>query len=458
MAIALTKSSLSSDLFDIIERRCIIKPAKTQYSPDPIPVVCFAVNDYEDVVYIPLGIWDQLLDDFPVRPYPKTKAVCTKTPYTIDTDPKGIRDQDVVIDEAIKKLKSDHVVFISAHTGYGKTSIGNFLACWSGLKTVVISHIDEVCKQWVEEFEEHSTAKVQRIEGKKPIDPTADVYIIGVQKAARLDRSDFSDIGLVIFDEAHVATISAFSKSLLKFCPKYVIGLSATPKRGDGMHKLLTMYFGPMKNFIVREEVKDFTVYKVETPYEPEIEYRIVNGQSVMNWTLAKNSIAYNEDRQALISQLVLDNPDHRILVLSDRKLECETIYDTLVEAGESVHILNDKSKSKKKKVNTADYRVLVAGYKKAGIGFNDPTLTMLILCTDFKNIIQFEGRIRTTNNIIYDIVDDFRTFENHWSKYRLPWYEKRGATIEAIPMRPHSTNTKTTTQAPTRRMLKPNK
>jgi hypothetical protein len=90
---------------------------------------------------------------------------------------------------------------------------------------------------------------------------------------------------------------------------------------------------------------------------------------------------------------------------------------------------------------------------KKAGVGFNDPTLTMLILATDRQDVIQFEGRIRTTNNIIYDLVDDYKTLETHWEK-RAAWYERRGAVIEVISLRPH---TEPRPKVPQRRMLPSN-
>jgi len=186
---------------------------------------------------------------------------------------------------------------------------------------------------------------------------------------------------------------------------------------------------------------------------------------------------------------LVLEHPDRRIMILSDRELECNAIYEKLKGLGEintlkltgaavekkvcesqdcktrpsfniegedhgrfcAKHKLPDMVKIKsKKKIDTTKYRVLVAGMKKAGIGFNDPTLTMLILATDRRDVIQFEGRIRTTNNIIYDLVDDYKTLETHW-RQRLAWYTKRGAMIETICQRPKKS------KVPQYRMLKSN-
>ncbi len=456
MALALTLSSLNDDLKHIVKKTCIAKPSKTQYDDDPQPVSCFAVNIDEDTVYVPLGVWRNFLDEdnFPeMDHFTRTTVECKGDLYTLETDPKGTRDQNVVFKEAIARLEAEHTVFIAAHTGYGKTTCGTHFSSHFKLKTAVLSHLSVINEQWKEDFLKNTTAKVQIVQGKKGLDPIADVYIIGVQKAASLTREELSDVGLVIFDEAHIATITAFSKSLLRFQPKYVIGFSATPKRADGMHKLFTMYFGSPKSFIVREEVKNFTVYKVQTEFKPDVRYVMVKGVMVPDWNHIVNSIEYNEDRQKFIASLVLKHPDHRILILSCRQDQSRGIHDKLVATGEGVRlIIGETRKPKvegapkakrakaKKKISPGEPvehipRVTVAGTKKAGTGFNDPSLTMAIIASDCKNVAQWEGRIRTSNNIIYDLVDDYSTFENHW-KIRMAWYIGRGATIEIINRR----------------------
>lgn len=472
MALALTLSSLNDDLKHIIKKTCIAKPAKTQYDDDPQPVSCFAVNVDADTVYLPLGVWRDFLDadEFPeMEHFTRTKVVCRSTLYTLETDPKGTRDQNVVFDEAVARLEAEHTVFIAAFTSFGKTTCGTHFASHFKLKTAVLSHLSVINKQWEEEFLKNTTAKVQIVQGKKGLDPSADVYIIGVQKAASLTREALSDIGLVIFDEAHIATITAFSKSLLRFQPKYVVGFSATPRRADGMHKLLAMYFGSPKDFIVREEVKNFTVFKVQTEFKPDVRYVMVKGVMVPDWNHIVNSIEYNEDRQKFIASLVLKHPEHRILILSSRQDQSRGIRDKLVAAGEEVRlIIGDaragtpkaegapKTKRTKKKISSVPEtipRVTVAGTKKAGTGFNDATLTMAIMASDCKNIAQWEGRIRTSDNVIYDLVDDYSTFENHW-KIRMAWYLKRGATIEIVNRRAGGAPP----MVPTKRIMGPKK
>ena len=129
-------------------------------------------------MYIPLGTWKTLWDEFPSSrdEYPKTKVKFKGTLYTKETDPSGKRrDQDVVFKEAIILLKDKHSCFIACPTGYGKTMIGTCLSSHFKLKTAVICHSDIIKEQWKETFEEFTNAKVQIVKGKKPLDPKADV-------------------------------------------------------------------------------------------------------------------------------------------------------------------------------------------------------------------------------------------------------------------------------------------
>ena len=70
-----------------------------------------------------------------------------------------------------------------------------------------------------------------------------------------------------------------------------------------------------------------------------------------------------------------------------------------------------------------------MTGINKGGTGLDDVSLDMLILTVSVQDVRQCEGRIRTTNNIVYDVVDNFPTLEKHWNK-REEWYISRGATI----------------------------
>jgi superfamily II DNA or RNA helicase len=432
MTFDLKLSTLPKQYRDLILKTLIVKPSATQYEPSPIPYDCYVVNKEKDTISLPLGVWQQYLSKFPnTQQYDKINknVKFIKNLLTIDTDPdKRGRDQDVIVKTALNRLDKYGSVFLSIHTGGGKTAQSIYLSINLGLKTVILSHLDVVKQQWAEEYENFAPGiKTQFL--NKPnckLDPDADVYIIGIQKAF-ISNFDFSKIGTVIVDEAHIATVTAFTQTLFKFCPRYLIGLSATPNRSDGLDILFNLYFGAKEEFIIRKEKKDFIVYKVETEFEPRIEYKNVKGRQTVNWNTVVQSIEENPDRWRLIVDIVLNHPRHKIIILCNRKILSNGIYNLLIEKGEDAELLIES----KKKWNK-DARVLVAGFKKGGVGLNDPKLTMAIIASDTKDSRQYEGRIRTVNNIIYHIVDCYNPLQNHYKACE-KFYIEKGATIELI-------------------------
>jgi len=428
MSVALKLSSLDAQTKSEIMKLKVV-PKKTQFVTDPKPIFTLCVNKNDDSVYVPIFKYKDFLEEFPIKKYPKINITPSFNLLTIETDPLGRkRDQDIVIKKALKKLKKHHSVFIASFTGFGKSKCGIYLLCKLGYKAIILCHNNVIKEQWKDELLDsvNENIKIQIISGNKGFDPTADVYIIGILKAKTLKRSDVKHIGTVIIDEAHICTVTAFTQSLLKFQPMYLIGLSATPERSDGLQSLLNVYFGPSKKFIVREEVKNFTVIKYKTQYVPEVSYQYFQGNTTLAWTDMMTSLSEIEERWKEIANIVLNYKTQKIILICDRTKMAENIFDYLTEKGEDVVLFIGSTKTWDK-----TKRVLITSVKKGGVGLNDPSLNMLILAADMRNVKQCEGRIRTTDNIVVDVVDDYSTLENHWI-IREKWYIKRGATIES--------------------------
>ena len=318
---------------------------------------------------------------------------------------------------------------LGTHMVTHNTTIGVYLSLKLRLKTMVLCHLEIVRKQWVEEYKKlGDNVTIQYLEGQRcQLDPDADVYVAGIQKAGSMSVNDFASIGTVIIDETHLSTVTAFTKTLLNFQPRYLIGLSATPDRPDGLQSLLTKYFGETTDFIVRKEKKSFTVYKVQTKFKPEISYMIVRGQMVRDWNAIISSIEKNNDRWRLIIEIVKKHPEKKIIILCNRNVLSIGLYELLKKEKEDVELLIGSAKRYDR-----SKRVLVVGFKKGGVGLNDPNLTMAIIASDTKDVRQYEGRIRTTNNLIYHLVDDDRSFQRHWEECE-KWYREKGAVIKVV-------------------------
>ena len=77
------------------------------------------------------------------------------------------------------------------------------------------------------------------IEGK-------DIVLAMVQSLSMKEYPEdtFESFGLVIFDECHHLGAEVFSKCMAKVQSKYMLGLSATPNRKDGLRKVFEWYIG----------------------------------------------------------------------------------------------------------------------------------------------------------------------------------------------------------------------
>lgn len=433
MSFSILKSELDSQWKTYIKKTCNIFEPTTAYNPNPNIITIFDINKETNEVHVPIALWKEFYDSFP-NVYQYDQHEVEFKGELLENDKK---DQKTVMKQAIHHLNNNNSVLLALRTGFGKTFCALYLCCHFKLKAALLCFSKTLHPQWLEEAKRWCPdLKVQIVKNDK-LDPNADLYIMGVIKSTHFSKKDFSRIGVVIVDEAHTTFTKTFSDSLLQFEPKYLIGLSATPDRRDGMHKLLYPFFGEKDSFIVRHEIKNFTVIKYETNFKPDVKF---NYQGRLDWNNIKRSLAVDSNRQYLIASLCERFNSHKILILSDRVCECigcknysncpcihpssKGIYEILKEKGESVDY-----RAGNKGSHDESCRILIGTYKKLGVGY-DSKRNLLILVSDVLDVRQNEGRIRVDNNIIIDIVDKFKTLEKHW-KEREKWYIKRGATIQ---------------------------
>lgn len=405
-------------------RDITVKPKKTIFNETPVTKNVYQYDD--NIIQLPLTKWNIVYDEFPnIKDlFEERKLKFKGKLFTAETDPKNKkRDQDVVAKQALNMIIENHTTLLGCHTGFGKTCLASYIITELKMKSVVLCHIDGLKVQWKESLEAFTNCKVKIVTKKSHLLEDADVYIIGVMKASKFTKDDFIDIGLVIVDEIHLVTELIFTNVLFLFEPYGLVGLSATPDRKDGLGKLFDIYFGDNK--IYRREVKNFTVVKYQTHYCPDIVYKFYKGTMIYDWTKMINQMSNMKDRWKTVGDICIDHPDEKIVILCDRNNFAKGVCEYLIRQGENVELFIGSKKNRDK-----DKRILITGQKKFGTGTDDPSLTMMILACDTKDARQLEGRIRTNDNLIYDIVDDFPTFQKHWDKRRV-WYKKRGAVIE---------------------------
>jgi len=322
-------------------------------------------------------------------------------------------EQKEVRKEAIKQLSSFGSVLLSMYCGFGKSATSMKIASDIGLKTLVIVNKIILLKQWEEGINIFCpNASVQKITTKSKKEE-CDFYIINAQNVEKMGKSFFSDIGTVIVDEAHLIMAETLSRSLQWVHPRYLIGLTATPYRVDGLNRLLDLYFGKYK--IIRTLFREHIAYKVSTGFKPTIELA-QNGR--VNWSSILESQANDTERNELIIKILKYYSERNFLVLTKRVAQGEYLVKRLQEEGENVTSLFGSNQE-----YNISSRILVGTNSKCGTGFDHPKLDALLLACDLEQyFVQYLGRVFRTKDVkpvIFDLVDDYSLLSKHFNTRR---------------------------------------
>ena len=120
------------------------------------------------------------------------------------------------------------------------------------VSTLILVDENLLLDQWIENIEENCIFDLNKlgIVGKGKED-YIDKDIIVASKDTLINRPEIIDyinqnIGFVIVDEAHVASADIFQKVLKNLSPNRILGLTATPKRSDGLSYLMHEQIGPI--------------------------------------------------------------------------------------------------------------------------------------------------------------------------------------------------------------------
>ena len=220
---------------------------------------------------------------------------------------------------------------------------------------------------------------------------------------------------------------------MFKICPKYTLGLTATPERKDGLTRLLYWFLGPEFFRIERTAEKTTRVETLHYMCDAFKEAPPVTRFGNINMAAMVTAVTELEDRNALIvehaDRCVLEG--RRVLVLSDRRDHC---FDLQKKLG-SKSALYIGGMKEEDLAESAKAPVVIATFQLAQEGLDIPVLDTCILSTPKSDIKQAIGRImRETpgkNNapLIVDVIDHWSVFYSMWRK-RLAVYRAGGFAV----------------------------
>lgn len=275
-----------------------------------------------------------------------------------------------------------------------------------------------------------------------------------VQTMCKIDLPRYkNEFDVIIVDECHKCIgsptkVMQFYKVLTNLSARYKYGLTATPKRADGLEKSMFALLGDKIIEISKEEVKHTTcpveVRTFQTGYVPN--YGVVlNGDGTINYGSLVEDLIENEDRFNLVLNIInLQYKAGPMLVLANRVEYLKRLNDKF--EGKSVCLSalaptkasRDLRKESLRMLNSGELDCIFATYQLAKEGLDVPNLRYVVFATPEKDettVTQSAGRVSRKSDgkqvgVVIDFEDDFGMYKG-WRKKRLAIYKKLNFSIE---------------------------
>ncbi len=325
--------------------------------------------------------------------------------------------------EAVNDMLLKNLGTLSAATGSGKTVMALAIIAERKQPTLIIVHTKELLAQWVDrigQFLEIPRAQVGIIgDGKRKIGELVTIAL--VQSLYRIAPEIREHIGFLVVDECHRAPSRTFTEAVSAFDSRYMLGLSATPWRRDGLSRLIFWYIGDVRHVVDKNallesgDVLRAEIVTRETDFTTNLD-------ASEEYSKMLSELTQDETRNRLIVEDVIaeaSNGGAVCLVLSDRKEHCRAIADMLDAQGVTSDVLtgavnNGERRAIVERLHAGAVKVLIATGQLIGEGFDAKSLQSLFLATPVKfdgRLTQYLGRVlrpapgkdRAT---VYDYVD----------------------------------------------------
>jgi len=338
---------------------------------------------------------------------------------------------------------------LSLAPGQGKTCMALAFSAHLKLRTLIVVHKEFLANQWRDRIQQFCPgATIGRIQ-QGICDTDKDFVIAMIQTLCSrgedaLPSRTFDQFGFLIVDEAHHIGAAAFSQAMFRFCPRYTLGLTATPERKDGLTRILYWFLGP-EFFRVQRENQKTTKVEVIAYKDPAFkESPPVTRFGKINMAQMVTDVTDLPRRNEFIIKIAREAAEggRRVLILSDRREHCQFLAG---EFGSELSGLYYGGLKEAQLDESSRKRIIIGTFAMAQEGLDIPVLDTIILASPKSDITQAIGRImretpgKLNNPLIYDIVDHWSVFHSMARKrmtiYKVSGFEIAGAAPDEKPV-----------------------
>jgi len=378
-----------------------------------------------------------------IKKYGLPSQIKEKEGQDIDFIFKGqLKDHQVDFCNVIlKEIKENGSCIGCSSTGSGKTAMALWTVSQIKKRTLIVVHKEFLMNQWIERIQQFLPDASIGIIQQNKCETDKDIIIGMVQTitSREFPPETFDNIGYFVADEVHHLAAKSFSQVLYKCKTKYTLGLSATPKRVDGLTKVLEWFCGPIiKNEIV-SEVESPDIKIIEAEYSTNIVPKF-NFKGNLNAPNMINQLVIDPIRnKKIINEIIALNKEGRkILVLSGRREHCVQLNEMIgvynLSTGLYMGGMSNENLEKSNKTN-----IIFATYQSVSEGYDNPALDTLIMATGMGNVQQSIGRILRRKNkfkpLVVDIIDP--EFFGGQARRRKQYYKKNKYIILGEKIKP---------------------
>ena len=422
-----------------------------RFSTVNIPRFIFCGEEHDDKLVLPRGTLHDI-DKLVSKAGGKVEII-DRRPTPATPDLSFIGTLTAIQNAAVDAMLEHEEGVLVAPPGAGKTVMACAAIVRRRTPTLILVHRKQLLDQWSDRLQNFIGLSKNEIhvlgKARYPDAPVA----LGMFPT--LARSEFPEAllakyGHVIIDECHHVPAASFEAAMKRCTARYILGLTATPNRKDGLQKILFLQCGPIRHRIdldhseeqsrrvfVREFSLGLPAEKDRLPIHQIWEHLIQSGER--NRAIASDvSSALKEQRFCAL--------------LSDRKEHLNALESLLREKWpeESVYRIDGSTNQKLRtailgnlRARAAEERpfVLLATASLLGEGFDMPELNTLFLTMpiSFKGrLIQYAGRLHRFSEKkksvrIYDYVEPDHPLTAQMYRKRTTAYREMGYSIQIV-------------------------
>ncbi|MCD8054595.1 MAG: DEAD/DEAH box helicase family protein [Lachnospiraceae bacterium] len=421
-------------------------------------------KDVDGYIQVPRGLREQIVDECRKADIPVDISDQREAGRPIRVSFKGdLRLQQQL---AAERLLSYTDGVLSAATAFGKTVVCSYLIAERKVNTLILLQSKDLLDQWVPELEKFleireeppeyktKTGRVKKrssaigiLHGSRnTLTGIIDVAMVGSMYSKGKFNERINTYGMVIVDECHHVASATSMELLQKVNAKYVYGVSATPKRGDKMDKIICMMLGPIRHkFTALERAEEqgighyFILRYTRAVDTSETRENISKAYSLISESKVRNEMIIHDVKECIAK-------NRTPVILTRFKEQAKLLYDNLVSSADHVFLLygdntdkeNAEIRNRLKEIPGSESLILVATGQKMGEGFDFPRLDILMLAAPVSyegRLEQYVGRLNRDYEgkeavYVYDYIDSHMHYFDRMYAKRLRTYKKLGFSI----------------------------